>query len=682
MAISISVTAKKLFTLNPDGTEKKELAFPSEFDKNRIGEYKKIELEYLSTTSIANLSLYFSPALFFNVGSINPLSPNQPTSYWSYQVDAAATLGSFAMIPVCPLPYISDLIKNFVVGIEITSATTFTIKIKYFQLYDLNNYLDPKIEINRFKLLKDRVANAAILNVSGDSVYTNAKNRPQFYLYAKDATDFTNFGSFNYIVDDYKAGFYAKNAHQAAPYFTQEEFVLETTLGVVTALSAYENTKVRFRVVSPGVVDKVSVWMIRTDTANQAVDIETNYESSFVDIITLGVGVLDNKIIGPSNAPSIITGKYEVNFYVDKTLLVPNGKYRFIAIPYDDTNPVLTEVNSFISNEYSVSLPAYAGAYNITGSLKDYAKEFFGNDLICVVEERMQSKLVIDYSSNAFAADILNRLGLVVPNDIRRYLTNIKCEIYEDVLPNIRHYLDSQTAFKVDPITYTIPVPVELNFTTDNLEILFNWRNRYEPTIPNISSTIGILDVAPFSNQNWANRILKVKFSLQFYYDDYAVPFTDQLIFLQTIRPKGYTTDVEIFKEDGETIGNAEYFCSDAETCLKAKLNVANPEEYNLITTIELAPGTISNIEENEEWLGVLAQLNSLKIASSETAYSESEATFAKFCLNNSLFNLNLQYKISAIAKRVPIVANCALETEVPIDFETENNNIIELEIC
>jgi hypothetical protein len=111
-------------------------------------------------------------------------------------------------------------------------------------------------------------------------------------------------------------------------------------------------------------------------------------------------------------------------------------------------------------------------------------------------------------------------------------------------------------------------------------------------------------------------------------------------------------------------------------------LNVPNPEEYNLITTIELAPGTISNIEENEEWLGVLAQLNSLKIASSETAYSESEATFAKFCLNNSLFNLNLQYKISAIAKRVPIVANCALETEVPNDFETENNIIIETEIC
>lgn len=684
MAIpTITTTGVKLFTLNPDGTEKKELSNPSEFDKNRIGEYKKLEISFSVATSLANLSIYLSPALCFNTGAINPLSPNVPSSYWSFQVDPLATPGVSSMLLSCPLPYISDVIKNYIVGIEIVNATDFIIKIKYFQAYDLNSYLDPNIEENRYELLKDRVSHDAILNVSGDSVYTNPKNRPQFYLYVQDATDATIKSSFNYIVDNYKAGFYAKNAHQTPPYFFQEQWILETTAGVVSSLSSYENTKVRFRTSSTGVVDKVFAWMIRTDTSDNSVDFKTNYEASFADIITLGFGVLDNKIITPSNGPSFISGKWEVNFYVDKSLLTPGAKYRFIAIPYDDTNPILTEVNSFISNEYSVSLPAFNGdGYNIAGSIKDYNKEFFGNDLICIVEERLQSKLNFDYSLNAFSNDIFNRLGLVVPNDIRRYLTKITCDIYEDVAPNIRHYYDIQTAFKVDPITYTYPLPIELNFTTDNLEILFNYRNRYEPTIPNVSSQIGGLDVAPFSNQNWAGRDLKVRFSLEFYYDDYAIPFTDNVVFIQTIRPKDYSTDVEIFKEDGETIGNQEYFCADASTCLKALLNLPNPEEYNLIVNVEPAPGTISTIEENEEWLGVLTQLFSSKIFSSETSYSESEAMFSKFCLDNPNFLLNLSYKISAIAKRIGPAVVCAIETEIPLPFETEDNNILELEIC
>ena len=69
------------------------------------------------------------------------------------------------------------------------------------------------------------------------------------------------------------------------------------------------------------------------------------------------------------------------------------------------------------------------------------------------------------------------------------------------------------------------------------------------------------------------------------------------------------------------------------------------------------------------------------KIFSSETSYSESELTFAKFCLNNANFNLNLPYKISAIAKRVPAaIPPNARETENSIlrDLETTDFRIIE----
>lgn len=681
--ITFAVTNVKLFTLDPLGAVKKELVGVTEFNRNRIGEYKKMEI-YYTASSLANVSLYFDPALFFNISAINPISPNQPTSYWGYQVDAAVTVGISAMTLVCPIPYIANLIKNWEVSIEIVNATDFVISIKYFHIYDTLNYLTPNVEVNHAKLLKDRLANPTELSVSGDSVYTNAKVRPQFYIYGKDATDFTIFGSINHIVDNYQAGFYRKNAHQAPPYFIQESFILEDTAGVRTSFSSIEDTKVRFRTSTPGSCTSVYCWLIRTDTNDNTTDFLSNYEASFADIVTAGPGTIHNKIVGPATSPALVLGQYEVSFYVNKALLVSGGKYRVIAIPYDDTNPALTEVNSFISSEYSVALPSYNGGLNITGSIKDYIKEYTGNDLICVVEERLQSKLNIDFTN--FSADILARLGLVVANDIRRYLTKVTCEIYTDPSATLRHYMARSFAVKMDPITYSVPFPVmALNFTVDNLEILFNYRNRYEPGTPNIQSVYMPGEIplsSPTSNQFWGGKVLKVKFSMELFYDDYSTPFTDKLVFIQTIRPKTYDPiSVEILKEDGEEIGNAEYFCSDVESCFKAKLNQPNAEEYKLITTTELAPGSIASIEENEVFVGILGQSTTSKIASQEESFSQTEIDHAKFCYNNSQFSLDLPYKISAIAKKIPPVIpfNARItEDDIVRDLETIDFRIIE----
>lgn len=670
MALTINVTDAKLYTLLPNGTVKKELDNPSEFDKNRIGEFKRIEL-YYTASSLANLALYFDPALFFNAGTINPLIGTQPTYFWGYQIDAAATVGTYSMILNIPVPYVAALYKNYTVTLEIVNATDFIITIDYYHLYDLNSYLQ-NVEVNHSKLLKDRSANAVELSVSGDSVYTNGKCRPQFYLYAKDITDLTQYNLVNYIVDGYQAGFYAKNAQQASPYFDQPEWILSDSVGTVSSLSLAEDIKVRFRVASPGVSDSMHVWMIRTDTTNNTIDFRANYEASFAKIVTLGgFATINNKIKAPSVAPALVTGKYEVSFYVDKTKLTAGAKYRFIGIPYDDTNPVMTEVNSFISEEYSVGLPSYSGAYDIVGTIKDFAKEFTGNDLVCVIEERLQSILNVDYSAGVFSADILARLGLVVPNDITRYLTKIKCEIYQDIDAYTRHYFKRSVAVKSGFLGgYAIPSDLQMTNSAGVLNLKWNYRNRYESWIPNIETTyLGVPIPVPTANQNWGGRELKVRFSLELYYDDYSTPFTDNLIFIQTIRPKGYTSDVEIFKEDGETIGNAEYFCADEESCFKAKLNVASPEEYKLITTVEKAPGASGTIAENEVWTGVLTQLTSDKFASQEESFSETEADYSKFCLDNEKFVLNLDYKISAIAKRVA--------PPIPVDGRITEDDIL-----
>lgn len=684
--IGITIDSIEVFTLNPDGSEYKPLDSSTFLKKNRIGEYKKIRVNYVSSESIADTVIYFVPALFLKSGTVPPFTDAPTGSYYSYLIDSVPTVDTYEMNLNASVGYVPDLIKNNLCELIIDSATEFSIELSFYQLYDLLSFLTPSYEDNRWKLLNDRWNNGSTLSVVGDSIYTSDKFRPHFYLFIQKTADLANKFSITTSVEGYQGGFYNKNELQAAPYFTQQEFIIEDPLGnTITKISSTFDTKVRFRCVAPDTVTEVFVWLIkvtgRGGVTDPTVDMKTFYEASTENILTVGGSTtIDNKIKSPSTAPALITGKYEISFHIDKSLVLPGELYRVIAIPH--YNMEVYEVNSFISNMLEVDLPTFNGnGYEFTGTLTDYNKEFTGNDLVCVVEERIKSKLVVDYSGDVFKDDILARLGLVVPNDIYTYLQNIKCEIYEDIGTTRHYYKRSQASFSLFLLAWAIPSDMSFTNVGGILTINWDWRNRYESWIPNIESQIsGFILMSPTSNQNWAGRTLKVKYSLQLNYYDYAVPFSDNLVFIQTIRPKGYTSDVEIFKEDGEEIGNAEFFCSDESECLKAKFNLPNPEDYNLITTVEKSPGTITSIEENEEYLGELAQLDSDKFASQEVSYSETEATFGKFCLDNSKFVLNLPYKISAIAKKKPnVIPEDGRITEDDIVREVEETTDIRL---
>lgn len=663
-AIILTKTTDELFTLDPLGNEYKELVGATEFKKNRIGEYKKLIMGFTSDTDISGMNLYFDPALFLNSGFPQPFNNIIPPNCWSLALDAAATPGVYDMFLTASVPYSPDLIKNDKAQIEIIDALTFKVILYFYQIYDINNFLNPAGESNRYKLLKDRAANASTLMTSGASVYTDAKTRPRFYVFIQDPADpISTLGSVSSNADNFQAGFYEKNELDTAPYFTNPAWSFKNENGslVVPGLLMTEKTRVFFQIDSPVLPSEIMVWMIKTNTNDNSVDMKTNYDASFYKVITSNTDLQkDNKIWTPSSKLSLVAGStYEAFFSVKNTALTFGDKYRFIAIVYyKDDDYSLYEVNSFISNEYTVdALPQYTGAFDPTGKITDFLSDYTGNDLICVLEERLKGTVEFNYSGNKFSDDMLNRLGLTVPNDIRRYLKKVSVEVYSDDGAGTKQIFERLISNKIDPVTYSPAPGLTLDFTADNFKAVYDFRVRYESWIQNLETQYyGVPLITPTANQKWSGRILKIEYAFELYYDDYSTPFSDIIKFRQTIRPSNYTKTVDILNSDDTEIAEEQYYCSDENPCFKAKLAnaVLNPDTFVLLTTIEKEQGLSNTVEENEEGTGELTQLDSDKFTNQEFDFGTTETKVAKFCLDSTKLFVDSPYKVTVIAKKNP----------------------------
>lgn len=649
---TLTIHSRKLFTLNPDGTELKELIYPTDWDQNRIGEYKKIEISCSSTQPLADTIIYFSPALFISPILTAYDTGGIPAEGYAYVVDSAATMGTFTMgqFNIGGAP--AALLKNWEVEIEIGYGNDFVIKMKYYQFIDRDKYFNSSSQYNQEKLLKDKIGNGE-LNVAGVSVYTHPEQVPRFYICQFDPVT-TNKSFTLSVYRQYKAGFYSKNSHETSPYFTNEAWTLEDSEGSRTTFNTLEDTKVNFQVDSATAPSDWFAWLIRTDKTDNGVDFKSNYEASFAKIYDLvGTTIYDNKLKGPGLKLALDSGTtYKGYFHVDKDGLTPGATYRFISVAYDLEGGF---VNSFISDEIIAAVPSFNGnQYDLGAKFKDYFNEWTGNQLTCIPEERVQTIINVGYPYMGFTTDIENRLGLTVPNDIRRYLTQVKVEIYQDASVQLRHYYDRKTAYKVDAITYTVPENMELNFTDSNLEIKYLWRNRYESDIPNIETTYNGVPISVGSDQNWCGRTLKVKTTLSLYYDDYVAPFTDEIVFVQEVTVKNYNTStLHVYVEKGQSAPSAtEYYCDTDDICLDGHFATATPSDYRLMNTIERNTGTIATIEESEPISGVLTQNTTPKIISQDTSYGDSGANRATFCIEGTELVYNVFYKVCAIAKK------------------------------
>jgi hypothetical protein len=354
----------------------------------------------------------------------------------------------------------------------------------------------------------------------------------------------------------------------------------------------------------------------------------------------------------------LVTGKWEISINVDATQLLFGDKYRFMAIVYTNVEDTY-EVNSFISpEEYVVDqLPTWDGTgIDFSGFVNDIDDNYLGNDLECVVEERIRANVKMEFPADQYKDYIQAALGLTIGNDVRRYMTNVIMEIYEETVvgPNTyRRVMHYANAIKTGPTTYSAVSGLTLDFSVpDEATFKYDFRVGYESWLPNLYTYVnGVALLTPDSDQNWAGRNMKVEWKFVFLYDDYSTPFQDTLIYQHRIRPNGYEGDrLALEFQDPDQALN-DFVCTDDGCCMQGHLLIADTG-YNLITNVEVAPGNKAVLEEAEAWVpDRLAQLTTPKVISQETSYGQSTAAMGKFCLDLTTFSVNLNYKISVLAK-------------------------------
>lgn len=629
--------------------------------KSRIGELKRAELEFTASKSVYGFKLYLNPAIFIDTGiGVVPSFGLQGTRFYFANITGAGSYTMSYNAMGAPFPNIDKL---YSVLLTVTSPTTFIVFIYFYQACDNEGYLEPTIGDNHSRLLKDKKSSTSELTVSGQSVYTNSAVDLRYYVYMENASVPSDLGYHDLNpMNGFGAGFYAEGKHGAASYFSDPTFNLTRSSNVVTSLSAVQDTTVGFNVKTSGLsITHAFATIIRSDKFDNTVDPITNYDLQQVQIdpAATASSKLKNFVAPIAGSPP---GYWTMSFDVDKTALNIGEKYRLIVHVYHNNFPADYEVDAFISDEFVVDadVPYTGDGFSITGRIGDCLRLYAGNYLTCVIEERMRSQIffdtVDDYGIETWKRDIYNRLGLTVTNDIRRYLTRVKFTIYESA--TYKNILLEYQAYKTGPTSYTAKSGILFDFTNPNqIKFEAQWRNLWDAVGPNIQSydlTTGVA-VGPQTNQYWGGKSLFCEWEFEFYYDDYTTPFTDKVVTSQIIVVNDYSPCVQIGAQNPPDDSN-EFWCPEDNMCLKARLAPSclggvPASNYYLITNIDFNPGSDLTIEETEMFATQMTQLQSPKILSQETAFSDTETNYAKFCVDVTQLTIGSDYKISAIAK-------------------------------
>lgn len=665
MAITLTITETKLTAINPmTSTPLYEFTDGGiTSSKNRIGELKRIKIRVTTSKSISGFNLYINPALFANISAPVTFAGTAGTRYY-FAPFGASVLGlhypSYNALGATN-PNI-DKIQN--VFIIVNSTTQFDLYIDFYQSYDYEGFLEPNIGDNNSRLLKDKKSSTAQLTVSGSSIYNDTTVDFRAYLYMENATVPTDNGYVDFNpAYGYKAGFYEKGNTNIAPYFTSPTIILTRSAGVVTSLSTAEDTLVGFSVTVPGIlaVTYFVASIIRSDKNDNTVDMVTNYE--FEQALIDATGTPTSKLKAPFTG-SYVSGPsvFSCSFYIDKTALTVGAKYRIIMHAYNSNYPTSYEVDAYISDEFEVNadVPYTGNGFDVTARLRDLYHAYAGNYLTCSIEERIRSQVTLDYMDdygiNMYFRDIYNRLGLTI-TDVSRYLTRVDFTIYDiGSTPGQKHVVDQRSAWNYGPGLFFQPF-FTIAFNTGQIVLTADWRNRYEAGQLNIQTydtTTGVA-LGQLSNQYWGGKDFVIEWKLTFVYDDYSVPFTDEIVINQQMIVRDYSSCVNIYAQNAPDESN-EFWCPEDTMCLRSEFNPAcsggEPmASFHLITTLEPNPGSITTIKENETFVPlILAQQTNPLILSQEDAYSTTLSNNAKFCID--VANLTLtDYKVTAFAK-------------------------------
>lgn len=659
MSIVLTLTATTLTPINPTPGA----TIPSYIDAaitnsvNRIGELKRVKLSFTSSAVITAYKFYINPGLFVNKSAPAPTQPG--TRYYYIQPTGTGTFYPSYNALGATFPNIDKLYNIYMI---VSSTTAFDIYIEYYQAYDYEGFLEPNIGDNHSHLLKDKKSSTAELTVTGTSIYSSTTIDLRNLLYVENTSVPSDNASYDYNFGyGYKAGFYEKGDTNASPYFTAPTMVLTRPSGTVTSLSTVVDTNVSFVITTPSLaVSYFVATIIRTDTTDNTVDFATNYELEQVCVDSSSTPTSKLKsFTGSTN----LGGSYACAFVVDKTGLTLGAKYRLIVHAYHNNYPTAYKCDVYISDEFiaDADVPYTGNGFDVTTRLRDLYHGYAGNQLTCSIEERIRSQVTLDYLDdygvNMYFRDIFNRLGKTI-TDVTRYLPSITFTIYDTAsTPGQRHVVDQRTMYKAAPGLYIGRNGFTITLNTGSIVLEADWRNRYESGQLNdmtYDTTTGAA-IGKLSNQYWGGRSFFIEWSLNYYYDDYVTPFSDEIVIQQQMTVRDYSSCVNIYAQNPPD-EDKEFWCPEDTMCLRSEFNPACSGGapmalYHLVTTLEPNPGSILTIKENEVFTPlILPQQTNPLILSQEDAYSSTLASNAKFCID--VANLLLtDYKVTAFAK-------------------------------
>jgi hypothetical protein len=713
--MTITLVVAKVMTLLPDNTILKTYTISGSswaHVDNRIAEKKRLEMEFNSDVNITGKDIFINTALFMRESNTTNTPTGKPPVYYSCSIPDASpgiTYNAALQMPSPPPNFNIDANKNYEVKVLTgSSATNFKVQVDFFMIADTGAmYMTTALDNGIGALITDWGGDGVVLDATNSNMasfprppipsvyndywvgppFNHIYRSPRVYIYMETpGSTPLEFARYEMKYTGFKAGFYNRSAWSAAPWFTNCNFVLKRGGNPVTDFVGNTETNVEAFVTSSTPTEhltKMTVWCIRTNYFDGLQDNFANYDFDLQKIEAASVA--SGKIQAPMTDPVNTSGNtWKVTFNV--SALDVNYKYRLIGVAYSDN--ATYKVTSFISQEISVTQGVnYTGdGFDVIGRLDDYNREFRGNDLECVIEERMRSKIKLYFPFNKWKNDIFNRLGLVAPNDIRRYLNRVKVEIYNEevtmIYPLVRNTYDLKVSNRFGANQYSTQAGMTLLFGNTWAEFQYEWRNRFEANTLCVQTLNGNVPVVPpMATQYWGGKTLKIRWTLNFFYDNYSAPFDDEVIIEQQIRVKDYgEMSVKFINETEGDFADVTNVCNDEMACYAGILqNPSLPDRY-LIANIVPAGGAVNNMEESENWEGnQLPQLFTDKIPILYDAYQPLYSeTAGRFCIDTSKLSVNSQYQISAIAKKFVETGKRIIELGNPRVTEELDRRIVE----
>lgn len=686
--MNLTRTNYRINTINPNGNEisiAADYTSPASYDKAAIAENKEFESIYEldAGETLIGKTIYITGGSL-NIGNAYP--SGTPTSGYRYTVTAASANNTVYLVPYIGCANNGANNEMFKVTIEFTNIgtaypETFTVKVQQILGFDIENYRACDFYDNQTRLLKSKPSDASNLLASAntDSFYNNASKILVNIIHVTEGTDYFR----DEIQVPFQACWYNKGLLNAAPYFSAPTVALEVNGVTATGLSPIKNTKVTLTNDCPVSPDHLVVTLIDVSNNNQAVTWWENYDYSAAEIVTDSstdaISGYNSKFMSPSQLPTLTSGStYEMFFEIDGTQLVKGNKYRIIWTLYNlDPYYLLDdEVNTFISDEFTCDFyePFSGVEFELTGKLSDYQREYLGNNLEVIPEERIKAILDLEYWNgvdNSLADTLGSRfIGngsgtmTAIAGDIRSSLKSVNILLYYAEIVAGQTYIHDVadvTIIRTGLNTYLLPDGTEFEATGTDASfpafqqacrLAYEFRVRYEADILNLRTYIaGVLQPQPLGSQDWTNKTIYIKWTLDFEYELMAPVEYDTVYFTHQIRVKDYENKrAEIDRNlDFLSVDDELQVLCDTDPFCPVSTIINLTDDYKHIVNLDRASYKVQNIKEEEVWTGVLDQLTTDELTDVDENYIYDTADF---CVDLELLNKNVNYKVAAIAKK------------------------------